>query len=257
MTQDARRKEIIRLLQDNVNLETNKLACDFGVSAVTIRRDFDFLERQGLITTTYGGAIVNKTLPDIVDTEGSADEHKRIAEKRAIARKAAELIKPGDTVLLDAGSTVKELAIELLAKKDITVLTNSILVINVLSQGKGISVISLPGTFKRSSMCFFGTTTVDFLNFVHVDYAFIGCSAISYEHGCTIHDPDEALVKRQMSRVAERSVVLADHWKLGTSSTYTALPLNEMDMLITGNTESKQLSLIQESGVEVITVDAK
>ena len=132
MTQETRRKEIIHMLQDNISLETNKLAALFDVSPVTIRRDFEYLEKMGLVTSIYGGAMVNRTLPDIEIEEDSP--RQRILEKRQIAKAAAALINPGDTVLLDAGSTVKELAIELLEKPNITVLTNSILAINVLAQ---------------------------------------------------------------------------------------------------------------------------
>ena len=101
-----------------------------------------------------------------------------------MAKIATGFIRPGQTVLLDSGSTIKEIAIELLSKTDITVLTNSILVINVLAQtGNDIRVFSLPGQFRKSSMCFFGVTTTDFLDQVHVDYAFIGGTGFSFERG--------------------------------------------------------------------------
>ena len=255
MTQESRRKEIISMLQDSVSLETNRLAELFEVSPVTIRRDFDYLEKQGLITTTYGGALVNRTLPELEHDE-HYDAKRLLAEKRSIARAAAELIRPGMTVLIDAGTTTKELAIELLAKKDVTVLTNSILAINILAQGSGnVSVISLPGTFRKSSMCFFGTTTVDFLNFVHVDISFMATTALSIESGATMHDPDEALVKRKMADVAKKVVLLADHTKLGESSTYTAFDISEIDVLITGSDPSEQLTQMRKAGVQVLAVD--
>lgn len=255
MTQETRRKEIIHMLQNSVSLETNRLAALFGVSPVTIRRDFEFLEKMGLITTIYGGAMVNRTLPDIEMEEDIP--RQRIQEKRLIARAAAELIKPGDTVLLDAGSTIKELAIELLSKSHITVLTNSILAINVLAQGDtDISLITVPGYFKKTTMCFLGAMTLDYLDSVHADYAFIGVSGLSCEHGGTIPDPEEAYIKRKMSTAARHTVVLADHWKLGTSSLFTALPLGDIDTLITGKGENEQTQLIKDAGVQVIEVDA-
>ncbi|MGE5614522.1 MAG: DeoR/GlpR family DNA-binding transcription regulator [Bacillota bacterium] len=252
MTREARRQEIIHMLQSNVTLETNKLASMFGVSPVTIRRDFEYLERMGLVTTIYGGAMVNRTLPDIEIDQ----PRQRIHEKRLIAKVAAELIKPGETVLLDAGSTVKELAIELLSKSNITVITNSILALNVLAQGdKDISLIIMPGYFKKTTMCFLGAATLDYLDSVHVDYAFIGISGLSYEHGGTIPDPEEAYIKKKMSKAANCTVVLADHFKIGTSSLFTALSVKDMDMLITGKTENQQIQKIREAGVRVIEVD--
>jgi DeoR family fructose operon transcriptional repressor len=252
MTQEERRKEIIHMLQSSVSLETNTLAERFEVSPVTIRRDFDHFERIGLVTAIYGGAIVNHTLPDLeVDLS-----RYRIQEKRLIAKAAAELIKPGDTILLDAGSTVKELAIELLAKSDITVLTNSILAINVLAQGSNnISLITLPGLFKKTTMCFLGAMTTDFLNFVHADYAFIGVTTLSHKHGGTVPDPDEAYIKRKMSQVANCTVVLAGNWKIGASPLFTALSVKDIDIVITGKKDSDQIASMREDGVRIIEVD--
>jgi DeoR/GlpR family transcriptional regulator of sugar metabolism len=254
MTMNERRKEIIRLLQNNVTLETNKLVEMFGVSPITIRRDFEFLEKKGLVTTIYGGAMVNRTLQDQTPTENLSEDI--VEEKRLIAKTAAGLIRPGQTVLLDAGSTVKELAIELLNKNDITVITNSILVINVLAQATNdVRVISLPGEFRKFSMCFFGAMTMDFLNLIQVDHAFLGVSGFSCERGGTIPDPDEAYVKKKMSQIARNTVVLADRKKIGTDSVYTAVALSDVDMLITGrNDSSKHLADISASGVKVIDV---
>lgn len=254
MTQETRRKEIIHMLQDNISLETNKLAALFDVSPVTIRRDFEYLEKMGLVTSIYGGAMVNRTLPDIEIEEDSP--RQRILEKRQIAKAAAALINPGDTVLLDAGSTVKELAIELLEKPNITVLTNSILAINVLAQGDNdVSLHILPGYFKKKTMSFLGAATQEYLNSIHVDYAFVGVSSLSYEHGGTIPDQEEAFIKRKMSQSANKTVVLADHWKIGESSIFTALNVEDIDVLITGRSENEQVQKIREAGVEVIEVD--
>lgn len=254
MIQETRRKEIIHMLQNSVSLETNKLAALFGVSPVTIRRDFEFLEKMGLVTTIYGGAMVNRTLPDIEMEEDTS--RQRIREKRLIAKAAVDLIKPGDTILLDAGSTIKELAIELLTKSNVTVLTNSILAINVLAQGDNdVSLITMPGYFKKKTMCFLGAMTLDYLDFVHVDYAFIGVSGLSCEHGGTIPDSEEAYIKRKMSKAANCTVVLADHRKLGTSSMFTALPIQDIDILITGKGNAEQVQLIRDAGVQVEEVE--
>ncbi len=91
MTQETRRKEIIHMLQSCVSLETNKLASMFAVSPVTIRRDFEYFEKMGLGTTIYGGAMVNRTLPDL---EEDISRH-RIQEKRMIAKAAADLVQRG------------------------------------------------------------------------------------------------------------------------------------------------------------------
>lgn len=254
MTQNFRTKEIIRMLHDNVTLETTKLSEMFGVSPVTIRRDFEHLEKEGFLTTIYGGAIANRTIPDLHVAENESQQ--RILEKRNIAKAAAEFVKPGQTIFLDSGSTVKELAIELLTKSDITVLTHSILALNVLTQASNnIRLIAVPGQFQKNSMCFFGAMTMDFLEMVHVDYAFIGVSGFSYEKGGTTANPDEAYAKRKMASVADKTVVLADRWKMGNDSVFTAVTLSDIDVLITGIQEDdEQIEKIKQSGVNVINV---
>lgn len=249
---NERRKQIVRLLQTDVCVETNKLSEKFGVSPVTIRRDFDFLEEKGLITTVYGGAMINRTLQEQFFTED--ESRKRIDEKRQIAKIAAGFIREGQTVLLDAGSTVKEIAIELLTKTNVMVFTNSILVVNVLAQtGNDIEVISLPGRFKKKSMCYLGATTTDFLDQVHVDIAFIGISGFTYERGGTTEDFEETYVKKKMAQIADNTIVVAGHWKIGVNSMFTAVTLPEVDTLITGHDgPSEQFSKISEAGVKVI-----
>lgn len=256
MTQELRRKEIIHMLQNSVSLETNRLAALFGVSPVTIRRDFEFLEKMGLITTIYGGAMVNRTLPDI---EMDEDEpRRRIKERRMISKVAANLIKPGDTILLDAGSTVKELAIELLAKSNVTVLTNSILAINVLAQGNNdVTLCTIPGYFKKATMSFVGAAALEYLDFVHVDYSFLGITGLSCKYGGMVPDPEEACIKRKMASIAKCAVVLADHWKLGESSMFTAVPMKDIDILITGKGGEEEKQSIRSSGVKIIEVDAE
>lgn len=249
---NERRKEILRMLQTNVSIETNKLSELFDVSPVTIRRDFSFLEDKGLITTVYGGAIINQTLQDQFFIEG--DAHTRVEEKRQIAKIAAGFIREGQTILLDSGSTVKEIAIDLLNKDNLLVLTNSILVINVLVQAiKGVRVISLPGQFKKSSMCFVGTTTVNFLEQIHVDLSFIGVSGFSFERGGTIPDLDDSYVKKKMAQVADTTIVVADSSKIGKNSMFTGVMVNEVDYLITSTgAPSDQITRISNAGVKVI-----
>lgn len=251
---NERRKQILRILQTNVCVETNKLSEEFNVSPITIRRDFNFLENKGLVTTVYGGAMINRTLQEQYLSEEVSN--KKTNEKRQIAKIAAGFIREGYTILLDSGSTVKEIAIDLLTKKDVMVFTNSILVINVLAQARNeVRVISLPGQFKKSSMCFLGTTTTGFLEQVHVDIAFLGITGFSCERGGTIPDFEEAYVKKKMAQVADTTIIVADHWKIGVNSMFSAVALADVDILITGNEgDSDQLSRISSAGVKVIDV---
>lgn len=208
MVKSERRREIMKYLEANVTVETYTLARLFDVSQMTIRRDFEELEKRGLITSIHGGAIIN-TLPTLVSKRQQLIETGE--EKRIIAKKAASLINDGDTIILDAGSSIKELAIAVTSKKELTVLTNSILVMNVLAQtGSDIKMIVLPGHFRKSSMAFFGAMTNNFLSHFRVDKAFIGVMGISANDGVTIIDMEEGCTKAKMIEVSNQSIVLAD-----------------------------------------------
>lgn len=115
------------------------------------------------------------------------------------------MINDGDTIILDAGSSIKELAIAVTSKKELTVLTNSILVMNVLAQtGSDIKMIVLPGHFRKSSMAFFGAMTNNFLSHFRVDKAFIGVMGISANDGATIIDMEEGCTKAKMIEVSNQ-----------------------------------------------------
>lgn len=248
-----RRKEILKLLEVEISADTNKLAKMFNVSAMTIRRDFEYMSKKGLITTIHGGAMIN-TLPTL--SNATQNQSEGTLDKRKIAKAAAAMIKPGDTLLLDAGTTVKELALELLGKEGITVLTNSILVMNVLAQADSkIRLIMLPGQFRKSSMAFFGAITNDFLNTLHVDYAFIGVMGVESKKGATVLDAEEGHTKSKFIEIADKSIILADHTKIGKSTLYTIDTNKSVTMLITGtNVDSNEIECLQKKGIEVYLV---
>ncbi|GMG97769.1 DeoR/GlpR family DNA-binding transcription regulator [Tepidimicrobium xylanilyticum] len=251
MNAEERRKKIMELLQIEVTVETNKLAKLLNVTPMTIRRDFEYLENKGLITTIYGGAIIN-TYPTLKEQKDMIDTS---LEKRYIAKECAKFIKEGSTVLLDAGSSVKELAMELIDIPNITVLTNSILVMNVLAKvDTKIRLIMIPGQFKKSSMCFFGSITNSFLDSIHVDYSFIGVMGVS-ERGASVLDMEEGQTKSKMIEIADNSIILADYTKVGVNSLfYIDVKGKNYTLVTNSNADGEVLKEIKKNGNQVITV---
>ncbi|CCQ95334.1 putative aga operon transcriptional repressor [[Clostridium] ultunense Esp] len=248
---EDRRKKIMELLQIEVTVETNKLSKLLNVTPMTIRRDFEYLEKKGLITTIYGGAIIN-TLPTLKEQNNMTDTS---LEKRNIAKECAKFIKEGSTVLLDAGSSVKELAMEIIDIPNITVLTNSILVMNVLAKvDTKIRLIMIPGQFRKSSMSFFGSITNNFLNSIHVDYSFIGAMGVS-ERGASVLDMEEGQTKSKMIEISDNPIILADHTKIGVNSLFFIDVKGKRYTLVTNsNADKAVLKGIKKNGNHVITV---
>ncbi len=245
-----RRKEIIEYLETHITAETNHLANMFGVTQMTIRRDFDELEKRGLITTIHGGAMIN-ALPTLGSKKHNLVETGE--EKRRVAKLASALINDGDTIILDAGSSIKDLASQLDEKKELTILTNSILVMNVLARSDNqFRLIFLPGRFKKSSMACFGSTTNKFLEDFRVDKAFIGAMGYTANDGATITDVEESYTKAKMIEIADQSILLADYTKIGEKYLSKVEKNKKIDILVTDSQSDKEeLALIEEMGVKI------
>ncbi len=237
------------LVLANGSMTVAELSKRFGVSPVTIRSDLEALERQGLIKRNYGGAVA----PQVHRFSPSFQEQTSIhrQEKLAIARRAAELVEAGDTVILDAGSTTLFLAREL-RERELTVVVNSVYALNALVGAPKIELIVVGGSLYEPALCMVGPLAEAFLEQIHVDKAFIGVNGVS-EQGISVNNAAEAGVKRRMVRAADQVIVLADHSKLGLDSFVSIAPLGQVDTLITDSKAPEEvLETIKEAGVEVL-----
>ncbi len=248
---NQRQIDIYRLIQSSSSVETTALAKKFNVSTMTIRRDLNYFASKGIVTLVYGGAVKDAP-PEFFDSPGDEDE-AITAEKRRIAKAAAALIKDGDTVILDAGTTVREIAVELMSKHGITIITNGIHTLNVLSQvSEDKTLIIAPGQYHARPMSIYGSMTNDFLQQVHVDHAFISTEGFCTEMGSSSHYFDECSTKRKMSECAKHVTVVADHRKIGRRSSYLAVPFDSVDLLITGEkADEAQIAKFRDNGLKV------
>ena len=181
-----RRIEIFNLIEKNKTVEVNDLATLFSVSTMTIRRDLAILEKQGIITTNYGGAFLNQGR---AIEPGFALKYGQLPEiKERIGAQAAMLIQNGDSIFIDCGTTTMYIAKYLQTKK-LTVMTNSLAVSNLLQAYSKIKLIMAPGVYDDKSAGFLGPMTIDFLHKYNVDKAFVGTQGFDVENGATV--PDE------------------------------------------------------------------
>lgn len=226
----ARQRLIIAELGLHPAVRTSALARRLGVSAETVRRDIEELTRLGLVSRTYGGAAGRQLglQPEFQDRDSLAVE-----ERDAIARKAVELVKPGDVLMIDSGSTTARFArILAQAVEQITVITNCFAVAHALVQGSGARVLFCPGDFSLRERGVYGSETCAFLHRFNADIAFIGASGLTVE-GPTDVETQACWVKRTMLDRAERSVLLLDGTKFDRRHLELVCPLTRLSDVVT------------------------
>lgn len=248
-----RQLAILAILQRDRTAEVAKLSSEVKVSKVTVRRDLLQLERQGLVRTTRGGAILNP---------GAAYEQDYIAkvgqereEKARIAQAALAMNVPGDTILLDAGTTTAAIAHALGGLRDITVVSNSLTAANSLIRHRGIHFIMVGGVFRDVSQAFLGPQTEDALRHIRVDRVFLATEAMDVTRGLQVPDDRDAAAKQAMLHCGREVVVVADHTKFDVQRLYTYAPWSAVHRLITGmEAAPSAVDAVRQQGVTVTLV---
>jgi len=246
----ARRRQIREILKESGVASVDQLRAQLGVSAATVRRDLEALETRGMVRRVHGGAVSVEGRPE----EPLFDDKAEIAarEKQRIAEAALKLVKQGDSVFLDGGSTVLALARLLGEWRDLTVVTNSLRVAATLS-GAGPGVIVAGGELRRLSQTFVGALTRPLLDRVRVDTAFMGTMGLSLAEGMTTTDPREALTKETAMECARQVVLLADSSKIGAASFVRVGSLDKIDVLVTDSgADPKDVARFSKKGIKVV-----
>lgn len=245
-----RQRELTRLLERTGRLSVAQICEQFNISEATARRDLETLSEQGLVQRVHGGAIlVRQAAPEEPILRRS---HEQEDEKERIGRATAALIQDGETVFLGSGTTVLQVA-QHLVTRNITVITNSLPVINLMSEKENISLIALGGMLRDSELSFIGHITEQALYEVRADKVIIGIRAISLEQGLTNDYLPETLTDRAILNAGRETIVVADHTKCGVISTAFLAPLTAMRTLITDNeTDAEFIESLRTLDVEVI-----
>ena len=226
-----RQQQMLRLLEEAGALNVSALSDRFGVSVVTVRKDLDDLERQGLLQRTFGGAVFSHRSRFNSSFLERFNEHR--AEKRAIAAAALAYIRDGDTIFLDAGTTTLVLA-ELLKErvKSVFVITCSVSAALELSSA-GYDLLLLGGMVRNHSLALLGRETLAAIARYRADRAFLGSSGFTVEMGHATPNPEDAQVKEALMRSANETYVLADSSKYGHHCLTSFARLDDVDLTIT------------------------
>lgn len=254
MKTGPRRQQILNLLEETGSLDVGDLADRFAVSVVTIRKDLDDLEREGLLQRTFGGAVFSHRSRFNKSFLERAGLHRR--EKRAIAAAALDYVKDGDTIILDAGTTTLALA-QLLKQqvKSAFIITCSVPVALELSSA-GYDILLLGGMVRNKSLALLGRETLAVLDRYRADKAFLGSSGFTAENGHTTPNPDDAQIKEAIMRVSEEIYVLVDSSKYGDQCLTRFAHLHDVDLTITDCHLSKnKAKVLEAAGATLRVVD--
>lgn len=250
MLTQERRRQIAEYVREHGLGEVSDLAERFGVSAMTIRRDLEALAGAGLLRRTWGGAVAN-----VLREETLAKKETELQEeKRRIAAAAAELVNPGDTIVLDAGSTTAAMVPFLAAKMPLTVVTPDLHIAIALADIKGCTVLIPPGVVQPGLYTLIGGDTAAYLNSLNAARAFLGASAVDVKAGVTTPTPDKAPVKRAIVKAAAATVLVADASKFGRRALLPICRLNELDAIITDSGVDAELAAAMRANGAKLTI---
>lgn len=230
MSPERRRDQIISYLGAHDRVSVGELSRALAVSEVTIRKDLDVLEAQGLLLRVHGGAMSSGR--GRLELHFSSREQEHLEEKRRIAQAAAALVRSGQRIFLDASTTSLQVARLLKDRDDLTVVTNGLYTALELNFSAGVTTIVVGGTMRHRSSSLVGSLSADLLQRLRVDIGFFGARAVSSD-GLMEGDLDEAQLKQRLVQVSAMTVGIADASKWGGSAfSVFALP-PEIDRVIT------------------------
>jgi DeoR/GlpR family transcriptional regulator of sugar metabolism len=256
MTANHRREKILELLKEDGSAKVAGLARIFKVTEPTIRQDLEKLEKDGLVLKEHGGAFLKNVESNV--RSFSLAHQENLDKKELIARKCLEFIEPGDTIILDSGSTTTEIAKKLKGFKQLTVITNALNISLLLGAEPGIEVIVTGGEFKPPTLSLTGQKAADFFEGINAQKLFLATAGISLKAGLTYPSISDLVVKKAMIQAAEVTYLVADSTKIGKSAFASLGALSLINYIITDEgIESKHKQLFLDNEIELIIATEK
>ena len=250
-----RQDKICELLKNNNEVAVSQVAPEFGVSEMTIHRDLRKLENDGHLRRTRGGAQPSEKM--IFEFDFAVRRGANQKAKKAIATEALKLIKAGQKLILDTGTTTLELAYQIKEMDDLTIITPSLAVASVLQFSTGIETVLLGGVIKKGSCDLTGVVTENVLDMFMVDIAFQGADGIGLNGEMYSSDMRIARVDQKMRKRAQKICILCDSSKIGRTEFVANGYLAQVDTLITDDgIEAEYIKAFKEMGTNVIAVKA-
>ena len=249
MLTEERRQAILERLTSDGKVVAAELSKSLAVSPDTVRRDLRELADAGLLRRVHGGA-----LPAAVGGRPYAVRREQApVAKAAIARATSRLLRNGQVILLDSGTTTLEVARHLPPDLEATVITNSPPIAVVLAEHPTVDVTVLGGVLEKDAHALVGAATIETLRSVRADVLVLGLCSLHPEVGITVMDLEESYVKRAMIANAAEVVAVSSADKLGSAGPYVIGPLDELTHLVTERSAAtEQLEAYRAAGIEVV-----
>ena len=247
----TRLNDIENLLEEQNTLSINHLCEIFNVSKNKIRRDIAELEKRGAIKKVYGGIMRNQTnIPEPF----AAREIKNKTKKKQLAKLAANLVDDNDIIYIDSGTTTMHMIPYLAEKKNLTILTANVYVINEAFHYPQMNIIATGGTLYRPSNAFVGASVLQFLEGFNISKCFLAATGISIENGATNASPMEGDIKKYLTSNSKTKILLVDSTKIDQVSLVTFAKLKDMDYIISDNKfSSKYNDYFKHNNVHLVT----
>ena len=253
MLNEERRRLILQILSHDGRVLVGDLARHFRTSQVTIRKDLDILQAHGRIHRTHGGALPARESA-LEDPTLREKEKLHRKEKSQIAATAARMVKEGQVVILDSGTTTTAIARALREREHLTIITNAVNIAAELS-GSSLEVILTGGTLRKNSFSLVGPIAEETLRRLNADILFLGVDGFDVHYGLSSPNLLEAKVNRAMMDVARVTVAVCDSSKFGRRSLSSIAPLSAVHHLITDRGIPKaDLATLKKTGIEVTLV---
>jgi DeoR family fructose operon transcriptional repressor len=246
-----RRRKIAQIVNGQGSCSIAELSRVFDVSEMTIHRDLSALEHMGVLRKTRGGALAAEPYTIPLDYQGRLQALQ--AEKDAIGRRAAEFIRDGETIILEASTTSLSVVRHCRNLTNVIIYTNSPLVVIEGAQLPRVEIYCCGGLLARRTMAIVGPEAERALANLRADKCFVGANGLTLEDGVTDPLPLEASVKRVMVEVSQEVYVVATHDKLGRVSPQVSVPLEAIDVVITDQASDQEfLQALTERGIRCV-----
>jgi DeoR/GlpR family transcriptional regulator of sugar metabolism len=246
-----RRRLIVELVEKHSSVSVAELCEQLDVSEMTIRRDLRILSDQGLLQRVHGGAMTRRSRsyePPFM-LRAAANTNSKIS----IAVEAARLVREGDSIALDVGTTTLEIARQIVGIRNVTILTSSVPIANILADAPDIHLILTGGIVRKQERSMIGDIAVNTFRGFHVDRAFVGIGGLHLQAGLTEYNLEDAVVKRALIENAEQVIIAADSSKLDRTCFASVAKLSMVDVLVTdANAPKEFLQELNRMGIEVI-----
>jgi DeoR family transcriptional regulator, fructose operon transcriptional repressor len=245
-----RRERIQEYLAIHKIARMDELYAMLDTSEATVRRDLEWLERQGIVERTHGGAILSQRL--VFEPEYMLRAQKHPEEKRLIGKIAAALIEDNDVVFINSGTTTTQVIRNIRGNAGITVFSNNIYAALEMSNG-GFEYYLIGGEFQHQSNSVAGRFAMDNLRQVYANKAILGVDGVSLLHGCTVPSNAEAeVVKQMIERTRGEIIVVADSSKWGVVSNFQIATIDEIDgLIVDGDFDATAIDTLEAYSIKI------